>query len=267
MKEYTDYCWKHLQIHPLVIRRFCCDPSWRLERRILDHPYFTFFESGRAILELDGRRHRLKGGEWIVFASEIPHAMIPENESPCVMTNVHFQALIHEGIDLAERWKLSGIYSTPEGINASVFREFADLMLSPVSGSYRYIQSMIYALLWKVGSVKQVAPAGNWRKLEPALILIERRLSDPDLSCGDLAAAAGLSVVYCRQLFRGEFGLSPLAYLHRVRIQYAKQLLCQTVLSVKEIAFKAGFADINFFHRIFKRQTGTTPAAFRLDPA
>ena len=126
--------------------------------------------------------------------------MIPENESPCVMTNVHFQALIHEGIDLAERWKLSGIYSTPEGINASVFREFADLMLSPVSGSYRYIQSMIYALLWKVGSVKQVASAGNWRKLEPALILIERRLSDPDLSCGDLAAAAGLSVVYCRQL-------------------------------------------------------------------
>ena len=56
---------------------------------------------------------------------------------------------------------------------------------------------------------------------------------------------------------------SVVEYIHEVRIRKAKELLIQTEKTVQEISGSVGFANIQHFHRLFKRLTGVTPNEYR----
>jgi transcriptional regulator GlxA family with amidase domain len=48
-----------------------------------------------------------------------------------------------------------------------------------------------------------------------------------------------------------------------VRVNAAKEMLTERILSVAEIAEQCGFANTSHFTRFFREKTGQTPAAFR----
>lgn len=70
---------------------------------------------------------------------------------------------------------------------------------------------------------------------------------------------------YLIRVFREKYGDTPYAYLIQKRIEAAKELLCITELSVKEIAAKLAFSDSNYFSRTFKKYTGVSPVAYRME--
>ena len=63
------------------------------------------------------------------------------------------------------------------------------------------------------------------------------------------------------RLFNTEMGISPLEYVIRERLRKAKEILLRTK-SIKEACFSAGFNDVNYFTRLFKKREGVTPGAF-----
>ncbi len=67
---------------------------------------------------------------------------------------------------------------------------------------------------------------------------------------------------YLREVFRLEYNASPLEYLLNERITRAKQLL-STGMSAKNVATAVGFLDPLYFSKVFKKQTGYTPSAFK----
>lgn len=79
-----------------------------------------------------------------------------------------------------------------------------------------------------------------------------------------LAADFNISRSYLYNIFRQTFGVSPQEYLMAYRIEKAKQLLTdrRQSLSVKEVAFSAGFDNPLYFSRIFHKRTGMTPTQF-----
>ncbi|WQN29013.1 helix-turn-helix domain-containing protein [Stutzerimonas stutzeri] len=58
-------------------------------------------------------------------------------------------------------------------------------------------------------------------------------------------------------------GLTPLDYIHTLRLEEAKQLLESGELSVEAIAWEVGYQDAGFFGRLFRRKVGLTPAQYR----
>jgi AraC-like DNA-binding protein len=52
-------------------------------------------------------------------------------------------------------------------------------------------------------------------------------------------------------------------YLETRRIAQARELLLMAVLSVAEVAARVGYANAFYFSRVFSRQTGISPSAFR----
>jgi len=52
-------------------------------------------------------------------------------------------------------------------------------------------------------------------------------------------------------------------YVRKQRIGHAQRMLCQTDMSITDIAFSTGFADYNHFSRIFKQTTGMSARAYR----
>jgi transcriptional regulator GlxA family with amidase domain len=66
-----------------------------------------------------------------------------------------------------------------------------------------------------------------------------------------------------KRRFAGATGLTPLAYVQRLRVEDAKRRLERTDAPVDEIGWRVGYEDAAFFRRLFKRTTGLTPSAYR----
>ena len=79
----------------------------------------------------------------------------------------------------------------------------------------------------------------------------------------ELARAIGVSENYLSQIFRQELGLSPWEFLNRYRIKQAKELLRSTTDSITAVAARVGFSDPAYFSRVFRKQTGASPSAYR----
>lgn len=77
--------------------------------------------------------------------------------------------------------------------------------------------------------------------------------------------AVKLSVTpkHLTEAVKEQTGLTALETLHQLRVAYAKGLLQQTNLSVKQIAFELGFENPEYFNVFFKKLTGKTPNQFR----
>jgi AraC-like DNA-binding protein len=84
-----------------------------------------------------------------------------------------------------------------------------------------------------------------------------------DLSLPAVAKAAGIGPRTLQRRLRLE-GLTWRSLVDEVRVALACRLLEERRLSIAEIAFRLGYSRSSAFHRAFRRQTGTTPRAFRL---
>ena len=74
---------------------------------------------------------------------------------------------------------------------------------------------------------------------------------------------AGYSSAHLIRCFREAFGCSPYEYLMQRRIETARQLLCFSRKSIKEIAGMLGFSDQYSFSSCFKARTGVSPSSYR----
>jgi AraC family transcriptional regulator len=79
----------------------------------------------------------------------------------------------------------------------------------------------------------------------------------------DLAALVYLSPFHFARCFKASMGLAPHQYLIARRMELAKRLVLTTTLSVAEIAWSIGYANISHFRRLFTMHIGVTPGAIR----
>jgi AraC-like DNA-binding protein len=100
------------------------------------------------------------------------------------------------------------------------------------------------------------------RKLCQVRDLIRDCLED-EWTLSDLSQEADLSAWHFLRAFRVAFGETPHAYLTRLRLEKAKELLTLSSRPVTEICFDVGFTSLGSFSTLFRRQVGLSPAEFR----
>ena len=79
----------------------------------------------------------------------------------------------------------------------------------------------------------------------------------------DLADYARVSQEYLSTCFHRETGITPSDYIERYRIKQAKRLLETTDQPVTRVAMEVGFYDSSYFGRVFRREVGVSPLAYR----
>ena len=99
-------------------------------------------------------------------------------------------------------------------------------------------------------------------RLKHMLNFIHTNYSDT-ISLRDIADTAGISERECTRVFRKITDYTPAAYLRHYRIRMAAQLLLETTDSISDISGKCGFHDLSYFSRVFQKETGKTPSAYR----
>jgi len=78
-----------------------------------------------------------------------------------------------------------------------------------------------------------------------------------------LAQAAGMSRTGFAVLFQKKMAMTPMHYVTSWRMEIAKGLLSKPENSLSDAAEGAGYASDSAFSRVFKKETGLTPAGFR----
>lgn len=84
------------------------------------------------------------------------------------------------------------------------------------------------------------------------------------LTLRDIERSSGYSVYQIIRAFRRRLGTTPHAYLVRLRLHYAAEMLLQGD-SIAGVAAEAGFSDQSHLTRHFKRAFGITPRQYLLD--
>ena len=103
----------------------------------------------------------------------------------------------------------------------------------------------------------------DWR-VEKINLQLERGCNlEPRSAINQLAQSLNLSTSRLRHLFKTETGLSLKRCLIESRLEIGRVLLETSLLSVKEIAVKVGYAHMSHFVRDFRRVHQVTPAQYR----
>lgn len=99
-------------------------------------------------------------------------------------------------------------------------------------------------------------------RIAEAVRHLEVHFADPP-SHEELAAITHSSVPNFYRLFRAATGTTPSSYVNQLRLREAGRLLRQSSQAITEIAYSVGFADSNYFSKIFHKYQGMSPSQFR----
>lgn len=99
-------------------------------------------------------------------------------------------------------------------------------------------------------------------RIQAAIDFMTRNLHRK-ISLAEIAAVGNISRSYLSDFFKRETGVSPGAYLIKLRMEKASQLLGTTFLSIKQIAAEVGYNSSRDFGRHFKSYFDVTPSEYR----
>ncbi len=137
--------------------------------------------------------------------------------------------------------------------------------------------------LWNLGSTESIELTGDTEKTtaiadipeegqktetEPLFItrfreVVERRMTNSELSVEDLAAEMNLSRVQLYRKVKALTGSSPVELLRIARLNRAYQMLLTTDKNVSEVAYDVGFSAPAYFTKCFKDEFGMVPGEVR----
>lgn len=91
---------------------------------------------------------------------------------------------------------------------------------------------------------------------------IDDNFSDPGLTLETISTGLSYNKKYISTVFKKDLGVGVIAYLNTVRVQHACALIEQGFTSVSDIATCCGYADPQYFSKVFKAKLGCSPGAY-----
>ncbi|MFR2561701.1 MAG: helix-turn-helix transcriptional regulator [Anaeromassilibacillus sp.] len=108
---------------------------------------------------------------------------------------------------------------------------------------------------------EQSRPQG--KRIEQITQYIRENYQDINLSAGAVAEHFHISLPVLSNLFKSELNVGFLDYLHKFRIERAKELIVHTDHTIGDISAMVGYANSITMNRAFKRYEGVTPGWYR----
>ncbi|MFB9327876.1 response regulator [Paenibacillus aurantiacus] len=102
----------------------------------------------------------------------------------------------------------------------------------------------------------------NKLNVEEIKTYIERHFAE-NVTLDQLAKAFFVSKEYLSKVFKQEYGRNLTDYILHLRMEKAKDWLLDEQLSIKAVAEMAGYEDVTYFYRVFKKHYGVAPGEMR----
>jgi AraC family transcriptional regulator len=219
-------------------------------------------------------RRTMRAGDVLVSPAGEPKALRHKEEAELVKLQLapsHFAGIVDEldangsgPVELLDNFGTRDAY-----IEDVARRLLAELETDNLAGRL-YADSLATALsvhlLRNYSTAGRIGTASSPKlprfKVQRVTDYIDDHLHD-ELTLQRLSATLSMSPFHFAHAFRKTTGLAPHRFLIQRRVDRAKILLCETDLSIAEIAHQVGYAHQSNFSVVFHRVTGRTPRSYR----
>lgn len=234
----------------------------------------VFQTAGRSRVEL-GAAWTLDVGDVLLLPAGMPHRTLERAQSELWGLSFCVSCFAAEGaaslLEPLERVRDGGaavvrIPTERQGYLASLFAEVEQVGLErrgsndTLDAVQRSLLTLILAEVGRAASDARHNAGGG--VVVDALRFIERKCLAP-LSLDDIAAAVGRSATYVTTALKQATGRSASQWIVSGRMAEARRLLLHSDERIDIIAERVGYADATHFIRMFRREHGATPAAWR----
>lgn len=240
-----------------------------------DHDYYEVFliEKGRTSHWVNGVSQVLEPGQLMFLRPSDIHAFCADKKAGCQIINVMFR--VETALHLSSRYQNS--------IGGRFFDSKNKLPELHKLGQARFARA--------VNVAQQLQTSGrSLARIEEFLLFLTNRVAhhtiynqnaaprwfaeacnaaqSPDvfrLGASGFIKLAGRSSEHVCRTCKSVTGLTPSQYINRIRIEYAAQLLRSDEVSIDDVVNDCGFENTSYFYRLFRKQLGTTPKAYRIE--
>ena len=149
-----------------------------------------------------------------------------------------------------------------EELDADFLRELDPTTRIVNCSSYAELKSQldsIFDAIIRYYSLKKKDSPPEW--FETIRTYIDKHYNDAEINVATIADHFKISSAYYARVFKKYTGMSPLDYIHKLRMRSAKRLMAKGV-SVKDAATIVGYGSPITMSRAFKRYEGVTPGSY-----
>lgn len=238
-----------------------------------DHDYCELFlvEEGRTQHWINGRTEVLEAGQLVFIRPPDAHAFRADRRRGCQIVNIILRPETAQFLGSRYPEEFRGRFFDAPGPRPETY------LLDPRS----------FRRTLALGLDLQVARRSRAR-IEEFLLTLANRLADPAVpaptegpawfveacravrhpsffsrGAEGLVAAAGRSHEHVCRTCKAVLGITPGAYVNKVRMDHAAGLLGSSDLPIADVAEAVGAPNLAHFYRLFREAHGTTPRAFR----
>lgn len=126
-------------------------------------------------------------------------------------------------------------------------------------------KSLLYNILYELIKEYEIGyiPSTKTRLIKPAIDYIFTEYTNDNIEVSCLAKLCNMSESYFRRIFLKNYGISPIKYINKLKVERAKELLVSGLYTVSEVAELSGFHDESYFSREFKKHFNIAPSEYR----
>lgn len=243
-------------------------------RFVHDHDYHELFLVTRGATQhwLDKDAVRLEAGSLVFVRPGDRHALQAARGDTNEIINVAFRSDI--AAHLGERYstELEGrFFWHPSALPAMYqlsgprFERAINLSseLQVSRNSLAAIEEYLLAMCTRVVDIEATVDDSVPRWLIAASQAAKRPEVFREGAAGFVKASGRGHEHVCR-MARKHLGVSPSAYVNRIRMEYAALMLASSDLTINDISSECGIENLSHFYRVFQKQYGTTPRQYRI---
>ena len=125
-------------------------------------------------------------------------------------------------------------------------------------------KALLYSIIseMQTESAEKYQPKSKYMIIEPAVKFINENFSKEILKISKLSSMCDITPEYFRKIFKEHFGDSQIAYINKIKISRAKDLILSGMYSLGEVCEFSGYSDFSHFSREFKKATGYPPSEY-----
>ena len=193
---------------------------------------------------LEGHRVTTHWNHGEILRREFKNIVVNDSQIHCISGNVYSSAGVSAGIDLA-------LAIIEEDYGKAVALKIAKRMV--VFLKRPGDQNQFSELLSSQMKAKRFTELLDW---------IEKNLKNK-ITANQLADMCAMSTRNFSRSFTVDIGHSPMKYIQRRRLEWARVLLEETELPLTKVASESGFGSANSLSKVFKTVLRTSPNEYR----
>jgi len=229
------------------------------------HWIFQYTLSGWGVFESGGSAKRVGAGQ--AFCARIPSRHLYRNDEACGKWTFVWLIVSHPYVVerlLKHENLVNAVVEWPA--TSAALRAAASLLLDCREESDPFdVENAVFQWMIEMerSAFSRRHPAGERERL---MNFVRARVMDcltAFVPVEDLAVACKMNRSNFAHHFRKTTGVSPAAFVRRIRLDEAVRLLARKNLSVKEVAAQTGFADANHLCKVFRAHMRISPGTYR----